>query len=154
MPSPVQASSNPTHKSNLNDMPTIASPETHSMGTSLHDYLQMKVYPDIQQKGFKAIEVRGKHLRHSPARTSMIEKCGKPFNWQRPTTVIHPDGRVEVMCFPGPGYVQHYAAIVATYLELQGRDPLVVQVILSLTPKLHVSTPRFKSSEHGSCGYR
>ena len=55
--------------------PTIASVDTHTMGTSLHKYLEMKVHPDIKHESFKSIRVMGKHLRTPPARISSIEQA-------------------------------------------------------------------------------
>lgn len=110
--------------------PTIASVETHTMGASLHKYLQMKVHCDIQQNVYRSIHVIGQHSRLPPTRTASVEKNDKPFNWQRPTAIDHGDGSLTLMCFPGPGYVQHYAAIIATYLHLQGQDPSIVTYTL------------------------
>jgi hypothetical protein len=37
---------------------------------------------------------------------------------------------LQILCFPGEDYVQHYAAIIATYLALEGRSPDVVSYCL------------------------
>lgn len=106
--------------------PTIASIDTHTMGASLHKYLQMKVHSDIQQNVYKSIRVVGQHSRLPPANTASVEKNDKPFNWQRPTSISTADGTLTLLCFPGPGYVEHYASIIATYLSLKGQDPSIV----------------------------
>lgn len=109
--------------------PTVASVSTHTMGNSLSRYLKMKVHPDIQERSWPEILIRGGHVRDFPGRISSVEKADKPFNWQRPTTILSHDGGLELCCFPGKDYVRHYAAIVATYLSLQGRDPSIVRYI-------------------------
>lgn len=46
------------------------------------------------------------------------EKANKPFNWQRPTATIYetPDGKIlQHNVLSGQAYVEHYAAIMATY---------------------------------------
>ncbi|KAJ4369707.1 hypothetical protein N0V83_005470 [Neocucurbitaria cava] len=107
--------------------PTITSIETHTMGKSLFKYLHMKVHPDIQNADWEAIVVKGHHSRLAPSRVASIEKRDKPFNWQRPTTSYNEKGRIlELLVFPGEDYVQHYAAIVATYLSLTGKNPSIV----------------------------
>ncbi|CAO2648342.1 Nn.00g076090.m01.CDS01 [Neocucurbitaria sp. VM-36] len=106
--------------------PTIASVETHSMGKSLSRYLRMKVHPDIQYNDWERIVVKGYHSRVPPSRISASEKTDKPFNWQRPTTSHNGQKNLELYVFPGEDYVEHYAAIVATYLSLAGKDPNIV----------------------------
>ncbi|KAF2109587.1 hypothetical protein BDV96DRAFT_604486 [Lophiotrema nucula] len=56
---------------------------------------------------------------------SSIEKSDKPFNWQRPTTSYPGQNVLELQCFHCLDYVEHYAAIVATYLALQQRSPAI-----------------------------
>jgi hypothetical protein len=106
-----------------------ATVETHTMGASLHKYLDMKVHEHIEEGDWKSILVRGGHNRQFPFVPSLkTEKRDKPFNWQRPTTSI--DGRsLTVHCFPGSDYVKHYAAIIATYLSLAGKDPSIVSYV-------------------------
>jgi hypothetical protein len=106
--------------------PTVASVETHTMGTSLFEYLRMKVHPEIRQRGWKRIIVLGDHVRTGGAQISAIEKNDKPFNWQRPTVKVVDIDTVHLFCFPGVDYVEHYAAIIATYLSLNGKDPNAV----------------------------
>ena len=111
--------------------PTVASETTHTMGKSLREYLRMKVHPDIVDKDWSRILVRGKHERNpSFARVSSMEKIDKPFNWQRPTTSLLDDDTLQLQCFPGVDYVHHYASIVATYLSLKGRDHSQVEYTL------------------------
>lgn len=111
--------------------PTVASVKTHTMGSSLSEYLRMKVPPDIQNMSWSRILVPGVHQREpSMARISPIEKRGKPFNWQRPTTSLVDSKTLHLQCFLGIDYVQHYAAITATYLSLKGGDQDTVQYTL------------------------
>ena len=112
--------------------PTTASVDTHTMGSSLIKYLNMKVHPVIKDpsKHWKHIKIVGQHLRDLPASVSSIEKRDKPFNWQRPTTSVQDLHTLVVHCFPGRDYVHHYASIVSTYLDLQGRDASVVEMII------------------------
>lgn len=108
--------------------PTVASPETHTMGTSLNEYLWIKVHPQILSRPWKSIIVDGLHDR-TTANISPIEKTDKPFNWQRPTTAVDQVSRdtIYLRCFPGADYVPHYAAIVATYLALHDKPHDIVQ---------------------------
>ena len=117
--------------------PTVANVDNHTMGTSLAEYLLMKIHPDIHNKIWSRIIVKGLHERDlSIVRVpSDIEEMDKPFNWQRPTTSALDSKTLQLNVFPGGDYVQHYAAIIATYLSLQGRDPNVVQYMLPSTPE-------------------
>ena len=100
---------------------TVASVKTHTMGSSLHEYLRMKVHPDIQSKRWSRIVVRGEHQRKpSTVRISCTEEKDKPFDWQRPTSSTVGSKTLQLHCFPGVDYVRHYAAITATYLSLTG----------------------------------
>jgi hypothetical protein len=108
-------------------MPTVASVGTHTMGKSLFQYLRIKVHPDIREREWSQIIVKGHHCRNPPSRIPSIEKRDKPFNWQRPTTAISDKNVLELQCFPGRDYVEHYAAIVATYLSLNGQNPDIVR---------------------------
>lgn len=67
--------------------PTVASIKTHTMGSFLIKYLRMKVHPDIQNKEWARIVVKGIHERNpSKACLSPTKKRDKSFNWsaQRP----------------------------------------------------------------------
>ena len=101
------------------------------MGNSLTGYLRMKVHPEIQNKVWSRIIVKGVHERNpSKACVSPIEKIDKPFNWQRPTTSVVDPQTLQLQCFPGLDYVKHYAAITATYLSLKGERPDIVHYTL------------------------
>ena len=107
--------------------PTIASIHTHTMGTSLTEYLKMKVHPLIQQRSWDKILVIGDHQRDSSKVViASNEKRDKPFNWMRPTVssmvIDPPGGTLYLHVFPGRDYVEHYAAIIGTYLALQNQD--------------------------------
>ena len=108
------------------ETPTVASVETHTMGNSLFEYLRMNVHPEIQQREWKRIIVLGGHVRTGGTQISAIEKNDKPFNWQRPTAKVVDVDTIHLFCFPGIDYVKHYAAILATYLSLNEKDPKVV----------------------------
>lgn len=107
--------------------PTIASIQTHTMGTSLPGYLNMKIHPLIQERDWNRILVRGEHER-SVSRVSIAsnEKRDKMFNWMRPTVSAAHCNTLQLHVFPGRDYVQHYASIVATHLSLKGGIPSVV----------------------------
>jgi hypothetical protein len=124
--------------------PIVASIDTHTMGDSLYKYLHMKVHPDIQEKNWAKIIVKGCHDRSPTSSIASIEKCDKPFNWQRPTTSYPSPDVLELQCFPGFDYVEHYAAIVATYLALQKKSPDVVSYYMP-TPLQRVE-PLVKSN--------
>lgn len=97
-----------------------ASVETHTMGQSLSEYLRMKVHPLIHNTHWSRIKVKGEHQRDpSVVRISSLEKKDKPFNWQRPTASVVGTKTLQLHYFPGTDYVQHYAAILATYLSLK-----------------------------------
>ncbi|SLM35610.1 Nucleoside phosphorylase domain [Lasallia pustulata] len=100
------------------------------MGGSLLEYLRMKVHPDIQNRSWTEILVKGEHKRTSSGvNISSLEKRDKLFNWQRPTTTQIGSKTLQLLCFPGVDYVQHYAAITATYLSLTKRDPDIVRYV-------------------------
>ncbi|KAF8440108.1 hypothetical protein BGX38DRAFT_1273167 [Terfezia claveryi] len=116
--------------------PTIADPETHTMGHSLERYLQIKVHPEAvhKEKVWEEILVHGLHSRWGSSKISPLEKKDKPFNWQRPTARMDGDSRkLALQCFPGVDYVKHYASIVATYLSLRGGDPGSVSYTIPTT---------------------
>ncbi len=139
--------------------PTVASVETHTMGASLFDYLRMKVHPEIQQREWKRIMVLGGHVRTgSGIQISTIEKNDKPFNWQRPTAKIVDIDTIHLFCFPGIDYVEHYAAIIATYLSLNARDGKVVSYQLpssveSMRPLLQSNLQKLGQIDIAVLGY-
>ncbi|OCL02667.1 hypothetical protein AOQ84DRAFT_304275 [Glonium stellatum] len=113
--------------------PTIASAETHTMGNSLFEYIRIKVHPEIQERDWNHIVVRGYHVRTEGTCLFAIEKKDKPFNWQRPTITNISEGTLQINCFPGEDYVQHYAAIIATYLALHNKNYDAVRYLLPTT---------------------
>lgn len=128
------------------------------MGESLTEYLRMKIHPDISNNEWPHIIVRGSHLRSAPARISTIEKSGKLFNWQRPTTTTGKHGGLELHCFPGRNYVHHYASIVATYLALKGRDPSIIKSLEPspdecMAPLLNSNLAKLGSIDMAVLGY-
>lgn len=88
------------------------------MGTSLHRYLEIKIHQAIRKRRYDAIVVVGAYSRASPSEIFKGEKIDKPFNWQRPTALLHED-ELQIHCFPGYDHVEHYAELIATYLEIQ-----------------------------------
>ena len=103
------------------------------MGKSLSEYLRMKVHPLVLDSNthWSRINVKGEHERDpSLVHISSLEKKDKPFNWQRPTASIVDTETLQLHCFPGIDYVQHYAAILATYLSLKKGQQDVVQYTL------------------------
>ncbi|KAL6239643.1 hypothetical protein BDW75DRAFT_197945 [Aspergillus navahoensis] len=106
----------------ITKQPTIASCGTHTMGDSLHGYLEMKIDREILLQDWTSILVIGCHDRSTRTLRSKTEKTDKPFNWQRPTMYVAGEQRLEILCFPGVDYVEHYAAVVATYLSLHGKQ--------------------------------
>lgn len=113
----------------IEHVPTNTTMESHTMGSSLYDYLHMKVHPDVSSQAWSKIIVRGYHSRTYPSRVMHIEKTDKLFNWQRPTSLII-DDVLDIQCFPGDDYIQHYANIISTYLLINGQDPDIVRYIL------------------------
>ncbi|KAI4263433.1 MAG: hypothetical protein L6R35_007345, partial [Caloplaca aegaea] len=67
--------------------PTVASIKTHTMGSSLSEYLRMKVHPDIQNHRWSRIIVKGEHQRDpSKGREDVVQytlpsrlECLKPL---------------------------------------------------------------------------
>ena len=98
---------------------SVASYDSHSMGTSLKKYIEMKL-PDILF--FDAIDeicVIGRYYRESGL--SGKEKNDKPFNFKRPTVTV--DNKIAFLnCYPGVDYVYHYASLIKTYMGIMGFD--------------------------------
>jgi hypothetical protein len=94
-------------------------PETHTMGDSLHRYLTMKIHPLVDCSEWTNLVVVGQHSRvHDPGTVvSSKEKRDKPFNWMRPTAK-HLGTDLHIQCFPGADHIKHYAALLATYLRI------------------------------------
>ncbi|KAK0630272.1 hypothetical protein B0T17DRAFT_506757 [Bombardia bombarda] len=97
--------------------------ENHTMGHSLPRYLEMKVHQAVLERPYDEITVLGAHQRSTPSIIFKGEKRDKPFNWQRPTARVSPNGKhLYVECFPGYAHVEHYAEIIATYLGILQRQ--------------------------------
>lgn len=99
-----------------------ATVDTHTMGSSLHRYLAMKVHQSVLKHSYPAgITMTGRYLRTHPHSILFSgEKTDKPFNWQLPTARIMPDNpsHLCIDCYPGHDHLEHYAEIIATYLTL------------------------------------
>lgn len=91
------------------------------MGHNLLGYVEPKIHQFIRNDTWREIKVIGKYARESPYVVSDTEKRFKRFNWHRPTARIIDSDTLEVACFPGRFYVQHYALVIATYLKIVGR---------------------------------
>lgn len=101
----------------------------HTMGSSLLRYLEMKVHEAILTTPHDLLIVRGWYDR-SQSHISRKEKKDKLFNWQRPTTNFHKN-TLYLNTYPSMDYVRHYAALVATYLQLTGKNPVVRYILPS-----------------------
>ena len=100
------------------------------MGQSLTEYLRMKVHPLIQDTHWSRINVIGEHQRDPSVVRISLEKTDKPFNWQRPTASVVDTNTLQLHVFPGIDYVEHYAAILATYLSMEKGQQDVVKYTL------------------------
>ena len=106
----------------------ISNPSSHTMLTSLFEYVRQKMHQDILSQEWNEIIVRGEYSRTPPrARLADCEKRDKLFNWHRPTATILGPGVLALNCFPGVDYTEHYASLVATYLALTGQNPALVK---------------------------
>jgi hypothetical protein len=101
--------------------------QDHTMHASLYNYLLGRIHPEIMNRQWSRILVRGLYIRSGESRISITEKRDKPFNWQRPTSIMLDDSTLEVECFPGQDYVKHYAAVIATFLSMRGNGSTIVQ---------------------------
>ncbi|KAE9961402.1 hypothetical protein BLS_002174 [Venturia inaequalis] len=92
------------------------------MGTSLPRYLEMKMYQALRERCYDRIVVTGEYARTAPLEEVFQgEKTDKDFNWQRPTTLLV-GKELHIRCFPGNDHVEHYAELIATFLEIQHRN--------------------------------
>lgn len=91
------------------------SPYEHTMGTSLRQYMEMKIHPLINDFNYEKIVVQGK-FDHTCG-VSNKEKTGKLFNYIRPTAIIE-DSYLYLNCFPGLDYIFHYGNILKSYMAL------------------------------------
>jgi hypothetical protein len=113
-----------------------ASPENHTMGDSLERYLEMKVHQAALERAYSDIVVIGAYTRYSADSIAFAgEKLDKPFNWERPTAHVKGD-TLYIECFPGYDHVEHYAEIVACYLQIreQRGDSLTLSSRVSFVP--------------------
>lgn len=96
--------------------------DNHTMGTSLLEYLEIKVHQAVLERAYKEIIVHGSYCRYSSESIPFDgEKRDKPFNWERPTARVEGD-TLYIECFPGYDHIEHYAEIIATYLKLRERQ--------------------------------
>ncbi|WP_372367808.1 hypothetical protein [Candidatus Uabimicrobium sp. HlEnr_7] len=102
----------------------IDSPDLHSMGDSLFQYLEIKMHQLITKENPSKILVMGKYDRENSV-IADCEKNNKMFNFHRPTANIDEQGNVTVYCYPGRDYVRHYASLIQTYMNINKRDVLV-----------------------------
>ena len=107
--------------------PVVVMAHDHSMGDSLPRYVESRVHEWVDDTSVSRIVVLGSYDRSLCI--SSKEKRDKLENWQRPTA-CRTGGTLELHCFPGRAYVFHYASLVATYLDLCGRDPTIVDLRL------------------------
>lgn len=107
----------------------ITSLEINSREESLALYVTPKVHCDIRNHEWSHIVVKGVYTRCAPARVTDNEKKGQLFNWQRPTATWLDHETLQINCFPGAEYVEHYARVIATYLSLHNRHNEAVTMI-------------------------
>src|SRR5690348_5538019 len=91
------------------------------MGSSLRQYLRIKVHQKVLERAYDGITIVGAYVRSHPSVIFQGEKRDKPFNWQRPTARVI-DNHLYVECFPGYDHVEHYAEITAAYLEIAKQE--------------------------------
>ncbi|OQE46788.1 hypothetical protein PENCOP_c001G07751 [Penicillium coprophilum] len=93
--------------------------DKHLMHETLEAYVDGKIHPLLRKRVWPRIVVRGHYARSAPnVNISSTEKREKRFNWHRPTAFIVNHLILEIRCFPGRDYVQHYALLIAYYLRL------------------------------------
>lgn len=89
------------------------------MGDSLERYLEIKVHQAALERPYREIVVIGAYTRYSEDSIAFDgEKRDKPFNWERPTARVEGD-TLYIECFPGYDHVEHYAEIIACYLQIR-----------------------------------
>ncbi|KAH7322614.1 hypothetical protein B0I35DRAFT_426139 [Stachybotrys elegans] len=107
----------------------VADAKNHVMGRSLKAYIESKIHQDLKEQGIRRIRISAGSRRKRPARIASSERLRK-FDSRRPTTTIVDSGEVHLHCFPSRDLILHYAGLVATYLDMQGGSPGIVQVHL------------------------
>jgi hypothetical protein len=127
----------------------IANPLTHTMGPKLLRYVLPKIHSLIQEGTHASILVIGAHTRSPPALITGNEKADKPFNWQRPTATVccTPEGNVlQLNVFPGLAYVEHYAALLATYFASEAFTGAHIPTVHYQLPPPDASVALFANS--------
>ncbi len=97
----------------------VANYDSHSMGDSLKEYIEMKLPDILFSEKISEIHIVGNYNRSQGI--SPKEKNDKLFNYKRPT-VIAKDHVGIINCYPGIDYIYHYASLVKTYLNILGID--------------------------------
>jgi hypothetical protein len=106
----------------------VTSEYVHDKRGSLSLYVTPKIHACIRDSIWSKIIVKGCHTRTPSAKFTDNEKHHQLFNWQRPTATLIDKSTLQINCFPGCDYVEHYARVISTYLHLNGRnDEVVVQ---------------------------
>lgn len=116
-----------THSEDVVPAYSEASPINHTMGNSLLRYLSLKIHPEVHSCDWERLVVIGKHDRSSGSEISHKEKGGKPYNWMRPTARLAGTDLL-IQAFPGPDHIQHYAALLSTYLKITGASEAAKRV--------------------------
>ena len=92
---------------------------TQRMFESLKPYIVERIHPIISERLWSRIIVRGNYARRgSNVNISSTENRDKSFNWHRPTAIVLDNSSLEIACFPGRDYVQHYATMAGYYFAL------------------------------------
>ena len=110
----------------LDTIPALAvTPETHSMGASLREYVTSKLHTDLLDTEITSVIIQAPYTRSLPARASANEKINKVFNWQRPTATRLNPTTIRINCPSGADYIRHYGAIFSTYFAIERRNTTV-----------------------------
>jgi hypothetical protein len=105
----------------------ICDPQTHTMGSSLEQYLAQKIPPSIENPRVCRVIVAD---FYDEANTTWTTLDGpEALAPHHPTTTVLDSTSIRVNCFPSANYILHYASLVASYLWLRGRDPAIVQAV-------------------------
>src|ERR1043166_1598634 len=59
-----------------------ATVDNHTMGSSLRQYLRIKVHQKVLERAYDGITIVGAYVRSNPSVIFQGEKRDKPFNWQ------------------------------------------------------------------------
>ncbi len=119
------------------------------MGPVLPHYVLPKIHTVIQTHELNSILVIGAHIRTPPALITENEKANKPFNWQRPTaTIFHaPEGEMlQLNVLPGQAYVEHYAALLASYFARKALTGARIPKVFYLPPAPDACASLFAAS--------